>query len=79
MIVTKFDVYVGVSFGAFVAAGFANRICSREMHGGFAQRLLRMPQLIQAAAFAYFQTTSARGMHALTEAAERVATRSDNG
>ena len=82
---TKCDVYVGVSSGAFVAAGLANGISPREMHamfildrshrdpfepdlllrpafGEFARRLMRMPELMQAAAFAYFGTTPARGL-----------------
>ncbi len=82
---TKCDVYVGVSSGAFVAAGLANGISPREMHamfildrshsdpfepdlllrpafGEFARRLMRMPELMQAAAFAYFGTTPARGV-----------------
>ncbi|HKN28012.1 MAG TPA: patatin-like phospholipase family protein [Roseiarcus sp.] len=79
---TECDVYVGVSSGAFVAAGLANGISPREMHamfildrshsepfepdlllrpafGEFARRLMRMPELMQAAAFAYF---GARGL-----------------
>jgi NTE family protein len=82
---TECDVYVGVSSGAFVAAGLANGISPREMHamfildrshsdpfepdlllrpafGEFARRLMRMPELMQAAAFAYFGTTPARGV-----------------
>jgi predicted acylesterase/phospholipase RssA len=82
---TECDVYVGVSSGAFVAAGLANGISPREMHamlildrshsdpfepdlllrpafGEFTRRLLRMPELMQAAAFAYFGTTPARGL-----------------
>jgi NTE family protein len=84
MTLTKCDVYVGVSSGAFVAAGLANGISPREMHamfildrshrdpfepelllrpafGEFARRLMRMPELMQAAAFAYFGTTPGRG------------------
>src|SRR5271157_356831 len=82
---TDLDVYVGVSAGAFVAAGLANGIAPSEMHamfildrshhepfepdllmrpafGEFARRLLRLPELIQAAAFAYFGTTPGRGV-----------------
>src|SRR5271166_4414433 len=82
---TECDVYVGVSSGAFVAAGLANGISAHEMHamfildrshrdpfepdlllrpafGEFARRLMRMPELMQAAAFAYFGTTPARGV-----------------
>ena len=82
---TECDVYVGVSSGAFVAAGLANGISAHEMHamfildrshhdpfepdlllrpafGEFARRLMRMPELIQTAAFAYFGTTPARGV-----------------
>ncbi len=82
---TDLDLYVGVSSGAFVAAGLANGIAPGEMHamfildrshrdpfepdlllrpafGEFARRLTRMPELVQAAAFAYFGTTPARGL-----------------
>ena len=78
------DVYVGVSSGAFVAAGLANGIAPLEMHAMFildrshhdpfepdlllrpafaeyAQRLMRMPELIQAAAFSYFGTSLTSG------------------
>src|SRR5271157_2646396 len=81
---TDLDVYVGVSSGAFVAAGLANGIAPSEMHamfildrshhdpfepglllrpafGEFARRLMRMPELMQAAAFAYFGATPTRG------------------
>ncbi len=81
---TDLDVYVGVSSGAFVAAGLANGIAPGEMHamfildrshhdpfepdlllrpafGEFARRLMRMPELMQAAAFAYFGATPTRG------------------
>jgi NTE family protein len=81
---TDLDVYVGVSAGAFVAAGLANGIAPSEMHamlildrshhdpfepdlllrpafGEFARRLMRMPELMQSAAFAYFGATPARG------------------
>ena len=81
---TECDIYVGVSSGAFVAAGLANGISPREMHamfilershrdpfepdvllrpafGEFARRLMRMPELIQAAALAYFGATPGRG------------------
>src|SRR5208282_4579823 len=74
---TDLDVYVGVSSGAFLAAGLANGIAPSEMHamfildrshhdpfepdillrpafGEFARRLMRLPELMQAAAFAYF-------------------------
>ena len=74
---TDLDVYVGVSSGAFLAAGLANGMAPSEMHamfildrshhdpfepdillrpafGEFARRLMRMPELMQAAAFAYF-------------------------
>src|SRR5271165_6378552 len=74
---TDLDVYVGVSSGAFLAAGLANGIAPSEMHamfildrshhdpfepglllrpafGEFARRLTRLPELMQAAAFAYF-------------------------
>src|SRR6516225_585505 len=81
---TDLDVYVGVSSGAFVAAGLANGIGPSEMHamfildrshhdpfepeillrpafGEYAQRLMRMPELIQRAAFAYFGTSLTSG------------------
>src|SRR5271165_5975237 len=81
---TTCDVYVGVSSGAFVAAGLANGISPHEMHdmfildrshrdpfepglllrpafGEFARRLMRVPELIQAAALAYFGTAPPRG------------------
>jgi len=74
---TDLDVYVGVSSGAFLAAGLANGMAPSEMHamfildrshhdpfepeillrpafGEYAQRLMRMPELIQAATLAYF-------------------------
>src|SRR5271166_654810 len=73
---TDLDVYVGVSSGAFVAAGLANGISPSEMHAifildrshhdpfepglllrpafrEFARRLIRMPELVLAAAFAF--------------------------
>jgi predicted acylesterase/phospholipase RssA len=82
---TDLDVYVGVSSGAFVAAGLANGISPREMHamfilershhdpfepdlllrpafGEFARRLMRMPELMQAAAFAYFGASPMGGL-----------------
>ena len=82
---TDLDVYVGVSAGAFVAAGLANGIAPSEMHamfildrshhdpfepdllmrpafGEFARRLMRMPELMQAAAFAYFGATPTGGV-----------------
>ncbi len=82
---TDLDLYVGVSSGAFVAAGLANGIAPSEMHamfildrshrdpfepelllrpafGEFARRLMQMPELVQAAAFAYFGATPARGL-----------------
>jgi NTE family protein len=81
---TDLDAYVGVSSGAFVAAGLANGISPTEMHaifildrshhdpfepdlllrpafGEFARRLMGMPELIQAAAFAYLGTSFTRG------------------
>jgi predicted acylesterase/phospholipase RssA len=83
--VTDLDVYVGVSAGAFVAAGLANGIAPSEMHamfildrshhepfepglllrpafGEFAQRLMRMPELIQAAALAYLGALPTGGL-----------------
>src|SRR5271165_1957824 len=74
---TDLDVYVGVSSGAFLAAGLVNGIAPSEMHamfildrshhdpfepnillrpafGEYARRLMRLPELMQAAAFAYF-------------------------
>ena len=82
---TDLDVYVGVSSGAFLAAGLANGIAPSEMHamfildrshhdpfepeillrpafGEFAQRLMGMPELMQAAAFAYFGALPTRGL-----------------
>ena len=82
---TDLDVYVGVSSGAFLAAGLANGMAPSEMHamfildrshhdpfepeilmrpafGEFAQRLMRMPELIQAAALAYFGALPTRGL-----------------
>ncbi len=81
---TDLDVYVGVSSGAFVAAGLANGIAPNEMHamfildrshrdpfepnlllrpafGEFARRLMRMPELMHAAALAYFGANPSRG------------------
>ncbi len=81
---TDLDLYVGVSSGAFVAAGLANGIAPREMHamfildrshndpfepellmrpafGEFAERLMRMPELLQGAAFAYLGAPLSRG------------------
>ena len=78
------DIYVGVSSGAFIAAGLANGIAPREMHamfildrshsdpfepelllrpafGEFGQRLMRAPELMQAAAMAYFAPGPTRG------------------
>jgi NTE family protein len=74
---TGLDVYVGVSSGAFLAAGLANGMAPSEMHAmfildrshhdpfepdillrpafaEFARRLMRVPELMRAAAFAYF-------------------------
>ena len=82
---TDLDVYVGVSSGAFLAAGLANGIAPSEMHamfildrshhdpfepeillrpafGEYAQRLMRMPELIQAAALAYFGALPTGGL-----------------
>ena len=82
---TGLDVYVGVSSGAFLAAGLANRITPSEMHamfildrshhdpfepeillrpafGEYARRLMRLPELMQAAALAYFGTLPMRGL-----------------
>ena len=72
---TDLDVYVGVSSGAFLAAGLANGMAPSEMHAMFIldrshhdpfepdillrpafrefARLLRLPELMQAAAFEY--------------------------
>ncbi len=81
---TECDVYVGVSSGAFVAAGLANGLSAREMHAmfildqshqdpfepslllrpafaEFARRLVRMPEMIQSAALAYFGVAPHRG------------------
>ncbi len=81
---TDLDLYVGVSSGAFVAAGLANGIAPREMHamfildrshsepfepdlllrpafGEFAQRMLRLPALMQTAALGYFGASPTRG------------------
>ena len=78
------DIYVGVSSGAFIAAGLANGISPGEMHamfildkshrdpfepemllrpafGEFAGRLMRLPELVQSAALAYFAPSPARG------------------
>ena len=82
---TDLDVYVGVSSGAFIAAGLANGIGPSEMHGmfildrshsdpfepelllrpafgEFARRIMRMPELMQAAALAYFGASPTRGL-----------------
>jgi len=82
---TDLDVYVGVSSGAFLAAGLANGIAPSEMHamfildrshhdpfepeillrpafGEYAQRLMRMPELIQAATLAYFGALPTGGL-----------------
>jgi len=82
---TDLDVYVGVSSGAFLAAGLANGIAPSEMHamfildrshhdpfepetllrpafGEFARRLMRLPELMQAATFAYIGTLPMRGL-----------------
>jgi len=78
------DIYVGVSSGAFIAAGLANGISPSEMHamfildrshsdpfepdmllrpalGEFARRLMRLPELMQSAAWAYFAPAPTRG------------------
>jgi len=82
---TDLDVYVGMSSGAFLAAGLANGIAPSEMHamfildrshhdpfepeillrpafGEYAQRLMRMPELIQAATLAYFGALPTGGL-----------------
>ena len=82
---TDLDVYVGVSSGAFLAAGLANGITPSEMHamfildrshhdpfepdillrpafGEYARRLMQLPELMQAAALAYFGTLPMRGL-----------------
>lgn len=82
---TDLDVYVGVSSGAFLAAGLANGMAPSEMHamfildrshhdpfepeillrpafGEYAQRLMRMPELIQAATLAYFGALPTGGL-----------------
>src|SRR5271166_5926276 len=82
---TDLDVYVGVSSGAFLAAGLANGIAPSEMHamfildrshhdpfepeillrpafGEYAQRLMRMPELIQATALAYLGALPTGGL-----------------
>ena len=82
---TDLDVYVGVSSGAFLAAGLANSITPSEMHamfildrshhdpfepdillrpafGEYARRLMQLPELMQAAALAYFGTLPMRGL-----------------
>ena len=82
---TDLDVYVGVSSGAFVAAGLANGISPSEMHAifildrshhdpfepglllrpafrEFARRLIRMPELVLAAAFACFGASPTDGL-----------------
>ncbi len=81
---TEMDVYVGVSSGAFIAAGLANGISPSEMHamfildrshhdpfepgillrpafGELASRLMRLPELMQAAALAYVGALPMRG------------------
>ena len=85
---TDLDVYVGVSSGAFLAAGLANGMAPSEMHamfildrshhdpfepgillrpafGEFARRLMRLPELMQAAALAYLGALPTRGLAAL--------------
>ena len=82
---TDLDVYVGVSSGAFLAAGLANGMAPSEMHamfildrshhdpfepeillrpafGEFARRLMRLPELMQAATLAYFAGLPTRGL-----------------
>ena len=82
---TDLDVCVGVSSGAFLAAGLANGITPSEMHamfildrshhdpfepdillrpafGEFARRLMRLPELMQAAALAYVGALPTRGI-----------------
>src|SRR5271165_710461 len=82
---TDLEVYVGVSSGAFLAAGLANGIAPSEMHamfildrshhdpfepdillrpafGEFARRLMRLPELMQAVAFAYFGASPMGGL-----------------
>src|SRR5208283_6120911 len=82
---TDLDVYVGVSSGAFLAAGLANGMAPSEMHamfivnrshhdpfepeillrpafGEFARRLMRLPELMQAATLAYFGGLPTRGL-----------------
>ena len=82
---TDLDVYVGVSSGAFLAAGLANGMAPSEMHamfildrshhdpfepdillrpafGELARRLMRLPELMQAAAFAYFGAPHTGGL-----------------
>ena len=82
---TDLDVYVGVSSGAFLAAGLANGMAPSEMHamfildrshhdpfepdillrpafGEFARRLMRLPELMQSAALAYFGGLPTRGL-----------------
>ena len=55
---TDFDVYVGVSSGAFVAAGLANGMSPREMHAMFildqSHRDPFEPELLLRPAFAEF-------------------------
>jgi len=81
---TDCDIYVGVSSGAFIAAGLANGISPSEMHGvfildpshhdpfepelllrpafgEFVRRLMRFPELVQSAAWAYFTPAPTRG------------------
>ena len=82
---TDLDVYVGVSSGAFLAAGLANGMAPSEIHamfildrshhdpfepdillrpafGEFASRLMRLPELMQAAALAYVGALPTRGI-----------------
>src|SRR5271165_2205731 len=96
---TDLDVYVGVSSGAFLAAGLANGIAPSEMHamfildrshhdpfepdillrpafGEFARRLMRLPELMQAVAFAYF---GASPMGGLVESSMRLTRGLPNG
>src|SRR5271166_2123281 len=96
---TDLDLYVGVSSGAFVAAGLANGIAPSEMHamfildrshhdpfepglllrpafGEFARRLMQIPELMQAAAFAYF---GASPMGGLVESSMRLTRGLPNG
>ena len=95
---TDLDVYVGVSSGAFLAAGLANGMAPSEMHamfildrshhdpfepeillrpafGEFARRLMRLPELMQAAAFAYFGSVAYGRLRRIVYAGLRAACR----